>query len=819
MRAFRQLCAVLKSAVISVAIASGAQAGRNQSATIGRPATIRVVRDGYGVPHIYAASRRSLYYGLGYAIAQDRLFQLEMMRRSVWGEVAEVLGADYVAFDRETRIRGYSRRDVEARLAALPAKQRALFKAYAAGINAWIDVATARGALPARFGSLGFAPRRWSAADLAQIFIGNVAVRFTDKTQEIENASLLAKLTTELGPLRAKAVFDDISPLAEDPQAVLSIPAGDWTGQGLNQVARQERARVQMLSPSTSDVADGIAKADRMLASRLAGLAINDHSGSNVWLVGKSKSANGHAMLMGGPQMGFTVPGFLYEVGLHGGGMNVVGSTPIGFLPIFFGHSATTAWSSTIGRGDAVDTFVERLDPGDPTRYLYRSRWLAMARRQEIIEVRDAADVAVTCYRTVHGPVLAVDPSRHLAYSRARAWEGRELQSEMAWLDSTLARDFGAFRQAAFRSAFSINWWYADTHGNIGLVYPGRFPIRAPGQDPRLPSPGTGEADWVGFIAPEKHPYRLNPSSGYFANWNQQPARGWFFADTGWSSVERAKLLQDFMASHAKVNADDMLALNKLASTTSQTAGYFIPGLVAAVGRLPNAPPELLRATRLIAAWDHRRTDADGDGRYDSPALAIYDAWLSEILARMFNSETSGSAAALLRYQRTDTYDIGRGPKLLARVLAGDKASLPVHGDYLRGRSADAVQVEALQAVIERLSRERGVDMAQWRDPVLTTEFTVANAHMVPQGASESIRVPLAERGTQNHLVELRPGGAVGRNIVAPGQSEIAGVHATDQIPLFTGFRYKSMLLTPEEVEKARVSVTILRDPFPRLER
>ena len=772
---------------------------------------IRIDRDHYGVPHIHAESRPALYHGLGYAIGQDRLFQLEMMRRSVWGEVAEILGPSFIDFDRETRRRGYSRAEVAKRLAALKPSERALFSAYAAGLNAWI----AKGQLPRRFAELDFRPKPWTAEDLAQIFIGNVAVRFTDKTQELDNAALLEELIAQFGDARARAIFDDLTPLAEDPAAITSLAAGDWKGASLRALSVVGQPLLAAKAPDVAAAADDIRQADAMLGSKMASLALNDHGGSNVWVVGKDKSATGYPLLMGGPQMGFTMPGFLYEAGLHGGGMDVVGATPIGFIPIFFGHNGNAAWSSTVGRGDAVYTFVERLDPDDPTRYFHKGRWKAMAARTEVIQVRGAAPVKATFYRTIHGPVLKVDAANLRAYSRARAWEGHELDTEMAWFDSTLAQDFDQFHKAALRSAISINWWYADQRGNIGMVYPGRFPIRQAHQDPRLPTDGTGPGDWRGFLPSTQQPYRLNPSRGFFANWNQQPIKGWYFPDTGWSAVERAQLLQDFMQAHDRISLADMEQLNRVASTTSQTAGYFIPGLIAAIEMKAPNDPQLRQARDLLANWDHRRIDVDGDGRYDSSALVIYDAWLSAMMTHVFSPDSVGKPlSAMLAYKRSDTYDIGRGPKLLARVLAGKGASLPVEADYLGEKSASAVQVEILGDILAQLRAERGDDMAHWSDPILSTQFATANAHSVPQGARDPVIVPLAERGTQNHLVELRPDGALGHNVIAPGQAEDSSRHVLDQIGLFRDFGYKPMLFSSTEVRQNAEKTEFLTDPY-----
>ncbi|KAK0360226.1 hypothetical protein LTR94_028119, partial [Friedmanniomyces endolithicus] len=277
----------------------------------------------------------------------------------------------------------------------------------------------------------------------------------------------------------------------------------------------------------------------------------------------------------------------------------------------------------------------------------------------------------------------------------------------------------------------------------------------------------------------------------------------------------RARLLQNFVESHDRLSAADMEKLVEVASTMSQTADFFIPGLIAAIGQQAPGDPQLQQARDLLAGWDRRRIDADGDGRYDSPALVIYDAWLAAMTARLFAPEVVGpSLSKSLGYKRSDTYDIGRGPKLLARILAGKTASLPVKADYLGGRDATSVQVETLRLVLAKLAAARGADMARWSDPILTTQFATANAHNVPQGSREPVIVPLAERGTQNHLIELRPTGAVGRNVVAPGQAEEGAQHVLDQVGLFREFQYKPMLFSDREIAQNAENKEILNDPY-----
>ena len=218
--------------------------------------------------------------------------------------------------------------------------------------------------------------------------------------------------------------------------------------------------------------------------------------GSYGWVIGKRRTLNGSAILLGGPQMGFYSPGYLHEVGLHGAGFDVVGSTPIGHLPVLFGHNASAAWSATAGNGDTIDLFVETLDPKDPTRYRFKGEWRAMEAREEVFKVKGArgrqGDVLPDRPRPGRNPWTRRTASPTPA---AAATRGLEMESMAGWIDKHPRRDLSRPswpRRDATRSA--SRWLYADGSGNIGFAFCGRYPIRHPDQDRRLPDPRDGRA-------------------------------------------------------------------------------------------------------------------------------------------------------------------------------------------------------------------------------------------------------------------------------------------------------------------------------------
>jgi len=778
---------------------------------------IRILRDNYGVPHVYADQLEPLFFGFGYVVAEDRLFQLEMMRRSVWGTVSEVLGPQYVDFDRRARQIGYTRAEIRSRIDKLAPDYQTMLKAYADGINWFIETAE-QGTpvrLPPEFGRLGIRPAPWTAEDVGQVFVGTMGTRFSDFTHEMENAALLAGLRERFGPAKGASLFDDIVPTLEDPESVTTIPASQvWR--------RQTAPRPAGPGSLPGGIRQATARLGEVEAGYLANLGrlnLTPKLGSNCWVVSATRTGNGSAILHGGPQMGYFTPGYLHEVGLHGAGFDVVGSTPTGTLPILFGHNATAAWSSTAGAGDVVDVFAETIDPAHPTRYRFNGQWREMEGRDELIRVKGAADVQETFFRTVHGPVVAIDAEHGVAYSRGRAWAGLELESMAGWIDKTKAETYEAFIAASHKMAISINWYYADRGGNIGWAYTGRYPVRHPDQDPRLPTPGTGEREWRGFVPAGEVPHVLNPDQGFIANWNQQPAVGWYFPGSGlgWGRTQRAKLLIDYLEARRNITVDDVKNLNRYASFAENNARFFRPLLLEAVGTTAADDAELKRAAEALAAWNGLREDNDGDGSYDSPGVAIFDAWLKQMFADTFTEQTVGPAAAQLRNSISAPPVRGAGGgQLLLNILQGERSPVRVRNDYLGGATSAQAMVASLRKAVASLKDSLGPAREQWHAPAVQMVFRTANFLNVPQAFHDQPALLSMNRGTENHLVVLSAAGVWGMNVVPPGQSGSAlsgqalAPHAADQLLLFERFEYKPMYFDAVDVARAAERTEVL---------
>jgi len=356
-----------------------------------------IKRDQYGVPHVYAQTTYGIFYGYGYSIAQDRLFQMEMARRGGQGLTAEVLGEKYIAFDKKIRA-NYNPASILKQLKDLPEDDRAVFDGYAAGINAWIkEIRNNPDKLkPKQFLDFGFEPQDWTPFDVAMVFVGSMVNRFGDFNTELANEAILNLLIKQLGEAKARAVFDQLIPLTVG--APTTIPAKHWPHNKTAVVPTPQKTFKPMLALKDINTIQNSNQPNQAF--------------SNCTLIGKKKAKGALSILMNGPQFGWYNPSYVYSIGLHGAGFNLVGNTPFGYPVILFGHNDRIAWGSTWGAGDMIDVYREKLNPDNPMEYLFKGSWLPMEKRLETIKVKAAPDAQFIVYRTIHGPVMKLDIKR-----------------------------------------------------------------------------------------------------------------------------------------------------------------------------------------------------------------------------------------------------------------------------------------------------------------------------------------------------------------------------------------------------------------------
>ncbi|HMR30261.1 MAG TPA: penicillin acylase family protein [Geminicoccaceae bacterium] len=585
--------------LIVAALAAGAflawgslpqRAGR--IAVPGPEAEVEIRRDAWGIPRIRAQSPADAYFGLGFAHAQDRLWQMEMNRRIAQGRLAEIAGEAALPVDRFMRLLGLYRH-AEASAAHLPAEARRLLGAYAAGVNAFL--ATRRWPLPPEFQLLWHTPEPWRIED-SLVFTRLMALDLGGNWRaELLRARLAQWLTAE----QLADLFPDQP--ADTPVTIAAL--------------RRTLAGLDL---------DGLAAA--LPSEPPPGL------GSNVWVVDGSRTASGRPLLANDPHLGLQVPGIWYLAGLEAPGLSVIGGTMPSMPIVVSGRNADLAWGLTNTGPDTQDLFVERIDPADSGRYLTPEGSAAFAVREEAIGVRGGGSERLVVRETRHGPVISdlVPPAAALAGEGkvlALAWTaladddvtllaglGLATAADGEWLDEAL-RPFASPQQ-------NVTW--ATRDGRIGLVAPGRVPIRR-GGDGRLPVPGwDGAADWIGTIPFEALPRTVDPPSGQIVNANNRLVGPDYpyLVTADWDPALRARRIEAMLAGQGGLDLQRFAAMQ--ADIRSTLADDFLPFLLAAAPE--DTAPELIEA---LAGWD-RLMSADRPeplafaAWYDALAVAIY---------------------------------------------------------------------------------------------------------------------------------------------------------------------------------------------------
>jgi penicillin amidase len=787
---------------------------------------LTIYRDEFGVPHIFASDLEGLFYGFGFASAQDRLFQLDMLRRTYWGRVSEVHGAKLLEFDKAMRRDNLTRAQVKGQVSGLSKEHQTVLRSFADGINAYVKEAKADPSekMPAEFQKFGIDPEVWQSEDVAAVFLSVMGV-FMDFSRELENAALLDFLIKKHGEKKGRAIFLDVVG-GNDPYAYTTIPS-------ISKKTTEPKKKAHSILPPQNNVMELFKESDA-LQQAYAELGLlgpgESPSASYAFLVSPKRSATGNALMMGGPQFWFHLPSDLYEAGLHGPGINAVGSTLTGYPFLMFGQTDKTAYSSTAGVDNITDIFEEKLNPQNPRQYWFMGKWRPMEARREVFRIKNEEPKEFAFYYTVHGPVTKMDEAKGIAYSKQLACKEDYLSGFVSFYELMKAQTPEGFKKAAAISSLSVNVYYADTSGNIGYFHQGRYPKRSGKVGPLVPAPGTGEFEWQGFLPTEKNPHVINPATGILANWNNKPAKEWSNGDlggifggaAGWGMDHRVTLLMDSVKGKNKISVDDLKKMIQDITFSHLWAQRFKPFLLEAAKRYKSPDPRIPRAIELLASWDDRWSDQNNDGLYDHPGLTIFNAWWDIVLKNTFEDELGeywsffeSSAGGPYNWERRKRYPGGH--PVFLRALLGKRAPNPLSHDYFNGKR-DEVLVKSLSEALDRAEKKFGSpDMSTWKIPVTPMPYAPTTILGVPT-TSEKVRTTFfMERGTENHIVELKKEGAQGVIVVPPGASAFVrpdgkrDPHYEDQLELFDKFEYKPLLIKEEAIKskaKSKLELT-----------
>jgi penicillin amidase len=658
-------------------------------AVAGLSAPVEVVRDRWGVPHLFAQNERDLFFAQGYVHAQDRLWQMQFNRTVASGRISSLFGEAPLPADRYLRTLGL-RRSAEKDFALLSAETRGFLQAYADGVNAFLK--SHEGKLPIEFTVLGVHPDPWSPVDTlawSRTLSLNLSL---NSPLELARLRMASKLSPEqirqlIPPYPAAGPF--IVPSPGNPAAV---PALQLPGN-----VAAARASDDFL---------------RRLAPYVPAFGRPELTwGSNSWVVHGSRTATGKPLLANDTHLGLGMPSVWYEVGLHAGRFDVTGYSLAGLPFVVIGQNRRAAWGVTNLNADVQDVYLEKLDdPKNPKKAMFQGRWEDIRVIKEAIPVKGKPSVTLEVLSTRHGPLVhGVMPEwkdpRPLALRWASA-EGSRLLDAISAVDR--AGNWQEFRQAlSMWDTPSLNFTYADVDGNIGYQSTARVPLRAPGHAGTEPVPGwTGQFEWQGFIPYEDMPSALNPPAGYVVSANHKvvPDSYPFTLTNDWPPPDRARRINELVAANPKVTLDDMKAFQ--ADVVLAVAGRMRPGLLASMASVPGA--KLSEAERkaldAIRGWDLRFDK-------DKAAPAIYSAWLRFLLPDTFKDEMgddlmngparglvfmqSDMVAALLEQPASPWFDDKGTPKVI--------------------ETRDDIVRKSFSEAVAWLSDKLGGDPAEWK--------------------------------------------------------------------------------------------------------
>jgi penicillin G amidase len=589
---------------------------------------VSVERDNWGVPHIRAGSLEDLAEAQGYVMAQDRLWQMDLLRRAARGQLSEVLGPATLKIDKDFRVLNFSRA-AERDYGMTRPEVRSVMEAYARGVNLYIQQHSDR--LPIEFTLLGYKPQPWQPTDSLVMACYMYRTLTDTRAEEMGRAVVTAKV----GPELAKDLY---SPDASMDHFVVGDPnaAKDPHARGRNDDDSDDEDEMDpedvLKASRKSDAAPTAATAPDL--TTLMGEQVRDwleesqreirHSlGSNNWVVSGEHTASGKPLLANDMHLELTLPPIWYEVHLTAPGWNVEGFALPGAPLVVAGHNDRIAWGFTNNGADVLDLYIETFNPENPDEYKVNGAWKKADVYDEVIKVKGEADQHLRLLVTRHGSVVKQEGNTGYAM-RWTVLEPGALCNFYNWLGK--AQNWGEFREI-MKGIWGPgqNVVYADVDGNIGYILGAHVPVRRKGKGD-VPEPGdTDDYEWTGYIPFDELPQVFNPPNGLIVTANARvtgPNYKPYITDH-WEEPYRTARIYDLLRDKRDLRPEDML---KIQTDIYSYPHVFMAEQLAAAAKV--APPQDERARRLIAEAKNWNGMADAN----SPVVSFLDTTLFETL-------------------------------------------------------------------------------------------------------------------------------------------------------------------------------------------
>ncbi len=668
---------------------------------------VEIVRDRWGIPHIFAGDVNDAVFGLGFVHAQDRLWQMDFYRRVFSGTLAEVVGEQGVQVDRLMRRFGL-RRVASSQLDQIDSETMAALESYAAGINAVID--SAGGRLPIEFRILRYSPRPWAVADSVAFgkFMGWLLA--SGWATQIVRAQLMAKLGPEL--------LSELEPPYPEG-GLLTVPPGTEYRRGDAQLLEEYQELARLLGAG---------------------------GGSNNWAVDGEKSATGKPLLANDPHLTAQMPSIWYEAHLCAGAVDAVGASIAGLPTIIIGHNRRIAWGVTNSMTAQQDLYVEEVNPEKPYQYRYNGRWRNGELIREEIAVRGREPIVEEVLITIHGPVISPAIDGETKVLSVRGVPGESVSLMRAGYGLINAQNWDEFRDALRDwAAPGQNFVYADVDGNIGYQLGAHIPVRRQGRG-LAPAPGwTDEYDWTGFVPFEDLPSVFNPPTHFVATANNQIVGDDYphQIEGEWADEYRIGRIVEMLRERDKHSVVDFQRMHgDIFSIHGREMAEFM-------GRLDPADEESRQALDYVRAWDYVLTP-------DSVAGTIVEAFFFHMYRNTFAHKLGD---ALGRYMGEGVHYMApvsgyahRAGSHLVRLIRRAPADwFP----SLNGRrdTWEEVGLRSLRDALEELRSRLGPDMSRWSWGRL---HTVSFSHALGKGPLARVlsRGPFPLGGDHNTVAQ-----------------------------------------------------------------
>jgi penicillin amidase len=645
---------------------------------------VRIVRDRWGVPHIFATSVKDLFFAEGYTHAQERLWQMDFNRRLACGTLSEVVGELPLDLDMFMRTIGM-KHTAEATAKLVQEKGNKPFKeileSYVMGVNEFIESHVDNP--PFEYRVLNWQPSRWTLADTSACGL-LVAYQLS---MNWDNELLRAELIERLGEKRAR----DLLPFYP-PEASLVIPS-----QGL-----------------FGEVAGSVLSCQKKVRGALSSDPVQP--GSNNWVIDGSKSTTSMPLLANDPHLLIGMPSIWYEAHLVAPGFNVMGVTFPGLPPVFIGHNERIAWGLTNLGSDVQDLYVEKLNPRNHRQYQFQGKWEDAQVCQEQFPVRGREKpVTKEIPITRHGPIIdsvlmgmaSPEVRKGLHQTLALRWTGHEPSHSALALQGLLklnqAGNWKEFREALrLCGLISQSVVYADVEGNIGYLANSIIPIRAKGQG-LVPVPGwTGEYEWTGYIPFDELPSAFNPPNHFFATANNKIVDDDYpyLITHDWLPAYRVRRIVQMLTAKEKLSLDDFKKMQ--ADVYSIQARELLPFLT----RLEPKSQKQRKALEYLSRWDFRMDK-------DSIAATVFHIWYLKLVQNVLKDKLGQNIYEHYFYKRLigNCFHILAMPKLLEYPTSywfsdGSGSNIEKRDNLVRA---------SLEQAIEELTEKIGPDMSTWR--------------------------------------------------------------------------------------------------------